>query len=35
MIGLNSYYGMLNQTKDTETKWHQNYVTIGFGYNFH
>ena len=34
MIGLNTYYGMLNQTKDTETKWHQNYVTIGFGYNF-
>ncbi len=35
MIGLNGYYGLLNSLKDGDgASWHQNYITIGFGYNF-
>ncbi|WP_288308130.1 outer membrane beta-barrel protein [uncultured Muribaculum sp.] len=35
MIGLNGNMGILNMLKDIdEVKWHQNFITIGFGYNF-
>lgn len=35
VIGVNGYYGLLNAFKEGDgATWHQNYLTIGFGYNF-